>query len=141
MSIFAKAASITLIIWLTTFIAITNIALVKESLSINTLGLFGDSFGALNALFSGLAMAGAFSAAFTQHKQLKITIADSNRNARLIALSELLKEYNSNLDRLVSAINNSTNPQDKIKFGRDFESYQQKKETIIAELENLTHLK
>lgn len=144
MPVFLKAITTTLVMWVLTFILIvltSNIACLEGPLNIQTLGSFGDSFGVLNSLFSGLAMAGAFSAVLIQHKQLKTTIADSNRNARLIALSELLKEYSSNLERLVNANNNSTNYQDQIKFGRDFESYQQKKEAIIVELESLTHLK
>jgi ABC-type multidrug transport system fused ATPase/permease subunit len=56
-------------------------------------GLFGDMFGAVNALFSGLAFAGIVFTLFQQRKQNAISAAANERAARLSAMSVLVTAY------------------------------------------------
>lgn len=71
-------------------------------------GTFGDSFGIVNALFTGLAFSGLIVTIMLQYEEIKIQQKDlqesrlqfarsadaQERTARLAAASELLKEYN-----------------------------------------------
>jgi len=71
-------------------------------------GTFGDSFGIINALFTGLAFSGLIVTIMLQYEAIKIQQQDlqesrqqfarsadaQERTARLAAASELLKEYN-----------------------------------------------
>ena len=71
-------------------------------------GTFGDSFGIINALFTGLAFSGLIVTIMLQYEEIKIQQQDllesrqqfarsadaQERTARLAAASELLKEYN-----------------------------------------------
>lgn len=56
-------------------------------------GQFGDMFGAINALFSGLALGGVIYAVFIQHAQLKTQERDLQLNARLNAMAALIAAY------------------------------------------------
>ncbi len=63
-------------------------------------GTFGDMFGAVNALFSGLAFLGVIYALLLQHDELDLTKAEFSRNAhaqkevaQLQALTLLFQEY------------------------------------------------
>ncbi len=47
-------------------------------------GLFGDSFGALNTIFSGIALIGVVIALYLQQKQLKIQKNDNEQNLSLV---------------------------------------------------------
>jgi len=74
----------------------------------NNPGTFGDSFGIVNALFTGLAFSGLIVTIMLQYEEIKIQQQDllesrqqfarsadaQERTARLAAASELLKEYN-----------------------------------------------
>ena len=59
----------------------------------STRGQFGDMFGAINALFSGLALAGVIYAVFLQRAQIAIQERDLRLNARLNALAALIAAY------------------------------------------------
>ena len=56
-------------------------------------GQFGDMFGAINALFSGLALGGVIYAVLIQHAQLKAQERDLKLNARLNAMAALIAAY------------------------------------------------
>jgi len=67
---------------------------------------FGDMFGALNALFSGLALAGVIYAVWIQTEDVKTnqahiekSIKASEISAKLAAYSTLLQEANNALER------------------------------------------
>ena len=84
------------------------------------LGKFGDSFGAVNALFTGLTFAGLIITILQQreeialqHKELVESRVQFERSAtaqetsaRFNALSELLKEYESQIGALEKQISN-----------------------------------
>ena len=69
-----KQVSIKTIIWFATIIVVVfwsvNFLLLK--LEANERGVFGDMFGAVNSLFSGLAFAGIIITIFLQSKELKL---------------------------------------------------------------------
>ena len=56
-------------------------------------GLFGDMFGAMNALFGGLAFAGIIYTILLQRVELSSNVAAAERTARLSAISALLTAY------------------------------------------------
>jgi len=81
--------------------------------SINKSGVFGDSFGLLTALFSGLAFSGVIITILLQKEELKLQrqelsnsriefekMATANdKSAKLSALSTLLLEYKSQIEK------------------------------------------
>jgi hypothetical protein len=92
-------------------------------------GTFGDMFGAVNALFSGLAFVGVIYALLLQHDELDQTKAEFSRNAQaqkeaaqLQALTLLFQEYkqlsdkkNEEISRVIgSPIASSTGFYDKL---------------------------
>jgi hypothetical protein len=56
-------------------------------------GLFGDMFGAVNALFAGLAFAGIVFTLFQQRTQNVLSASANERAARLSAMSVLVTAY------------------------------------------------
>lgn len=56
-------------------------------------GLFGDMFGALNALFSGLAFAGIVYTLIQQRAQSALDASANERASRLSAISVLVNAY------------------------------------------------
>jgi len=82
-----------------------------SELSISKSGVFGDSFGALTSLFSGLASAGMIVTLLMQREELglqrKEMIASrlaQEQSARLSALSTLLQEYKKQIELNESAM-------------------------------------
>lgn len=83
-----------------------------QEFSVEKAGVFGDSFGLVNALFSGFAFAGVIITMLLQKEQLGLQLnelsesskqfertADAQeRTAFLTAQSELLREYNENMN-------------------------------------------
>lgn len=72
-------------------------------------GLFGDMFGAVNALFSGLAFAGIVFTLIQQRKQNALSASENERAARLSAMSVLVAAYSERaryLDSRASADSN-----------------------------------
>lgn len=77
----------------------------------NNLGTFGDSFGVVNALFTGLTFSGLIITLLQQREEIKIQKEDlldsrkefkrsadaQEKTARLTAFSDLLKEYNEKI--------------------------------------------
>lgn len=70
-----------------------NIAVWASLPSWNERGLFGDMFGAVNALFSALAFAAVAYAIFLQRNQLVAQERDLILSARLNATSALIAAY------------------------------------------------
>ena len=58
-----------------------------------TRGQFGDVFGVVNALFSGLAFAGIVYTILTQREESSFNAAAAERAARLSAMSVLVAAY------------------------------------------------
>ena len=83
--------------------------------SIEKLGVFGDSFGVLTSLFSGLAFAGMIVTILLQHNELKLQREELKRNseaqdtqAKLAALTALLSEYKSQAKLFESILEDGT---------------------------------
>ncbi|MGY6274540.1 hypothetical protein [Methylomonas sp. MgM2] len=78
-------------------------------------GEFGDSFGVINVLFTGLAFSGLIVAILQQQEEIKIQ-RDANKKAeeiqnnaiKISAYSELLKEYNGQIQALQILISEAT---------------------------------
>lgn len=65
-------------------------------------GLFGDMFGAMNALFSGLAFAGIVYTILFQRAEFSSNAAAVERSARLSAMSVLVSAYSERVRYLDS---------------------------------------
>ena len=75
-----------------------------NEVSLDRSGLFGDSFGALTSLFSGLAFAGIIATLLLQREDLKLARAEAKNNEflqkeniRINALTVLLDEYRTQI--------------------------------------------
>ncbi len=120
-----------------------------SSFSIDRAGLFGDSFGVLNSLFSGLAFAGIIITILLQKEELKLQRLELARSssaqelsARLTALSELLSNYKSgiavNADTLNKMHGSITNDE-KIRINLEIKDLASKRDAVLAELELLVN--
>ena len=127
-----------------------------SELSINKSGVFGDSFGALTALFSGLAFAGMIVTILLQGRELKLQRRDIRKNriehqrsaaarersARLVALSTLLAEYKHRIElneeslRRVSDHTTGT----AMALQQENQKIIEKRDEIIGELERIIHV-
>ena len=136
------------------FVAIYCLSLIWfiwpiSELSLDRSGLFGDSFGVLTSLFSGLAFAGLIITMLLQkeelglqRKELEETRGEFKKgnkiqtmNARLNALSTLMSEYNSQIAIVNDYVsNNEYTPKGWIE-SRDEQT--EKKNKIMLELEKL----
>ncbi|CVE52083.1 hypothetical protein [Serratia marcescens] len=93
---------------------------VSETDSLSSLGSFGDSFGILNALFSGLGFSGLLITLFYQQRQIN---SQENESKKQDAISSQL-QYEETLHKLISLFH-STMKEVKINyeggelFGRD----------------------
>jgi hypothetical protein len=124
-----------------------------SELSINKSGVFGDSFGALTALFSGLAFGGMIVTILLQSKELKLqryeirksreefrrSISAQERNARLAAIAALLEEYKNRLKINDEAFLRITDLSTKPAIALQEESLKiiEKRDRIIRELEGI----
>lgn len=91
---------------------------ISTPLSVGSGGVFGDSFGILTALFSGLAFAGIIITILLQRIELKLQRKElrdnriefsksaeaQKKNAQLVALTTLLHEYDSQHSRNVDLL-------------------------------------
>ncbi len=128
------------------------------------LGTFGDSFGVVNTLFTGLTFSGLIINLLQQREEIKIQKEDllesrkqfsrsadaQEKTARLTAFSGLLKEYNEQIETLSIRISESENRPSKDDYLRDvlnnsppykhpmtdkLEELKTKKSNILEELE------
>ena len=90
-------------------------------------GLFGDMFGAMNALFSGLAFAGIIYTILMQRSEFSMNVSTSERTVRISAISSLLTAYTER----VRYLDSRASPQ-----GNKVIELQSKIEKIITQLED-----
>lgn len=93
---------------------------VSETDSLSSLGSFGDSFGILNALFSGLGFSGLLITLFYQQRQIN---SQENESKKQDAISSQL-QYEETLHKLISLFQSTMkeikiNYEDDELFGRD----------------------
>jgi predicted aspartyl protease len=89
-------------------------------------GLFGDTFGAMNALFSGLAFAGIVYTILVQRSEITSSASATERAARLSAMSVLVAAYTERARYLDSR----ASPDSRL-----VQSYQAKLEKLGTDLE------
>lgn len=93
---------------------------VSETDSLSSLGSFGDSFGILNALFSGLGFSGLLITLFYQQRQINSQENDSKKQDKISSLLQ----YEETLHKLISLFQNTMieakiNYEGNELFGRD----------------------
>jgi hypothetical protein len=71
-------------------------------------GTFGDMFGAVNSLFSGLAFAGVIYAILLQRRELQETREELRRTADAQERSEMIARENSYLSAMAAILNAET---------------------------------
>ena len=76
---------------------------VSETDSLSSLGSFGDSFGVLNALFSGLGFSGLLITLFYQQRQINSQENESKKQDRISSLLQ----YEETLNKLISLFQNT----------------------------------
>ncbi len=130
----------------------------------SNLGTFGDSFGIVNTLFTGLTFSGLIINLLQQREEIKIQKEDllesrkqfsrsadaQEKTARLTAFSDLLNEYNEQIKILSIRISESENHPSKDNYLREvlnnsppykhpmadkLEELKTKKSNILEELE------
>lgn len=118
-----KRVAYALVIGITVSVVIYGAAVVYivwpvNELSIANAGTFGDSFGLLTALFSGLAFAGVIITILLQRDELRLQRQEmkenrkefsksanaQERSAQLSALSALLNECDSRLNKEIESL-------------------------------------
>ncbi len=68
-------------------------------LSIEKAGQFGDSFGVITGLFSGLAFSGVLVTLYLQREEMKRSVQEHSQNTKLTALAALLGVYHEIADK------------------------------------------
>lgn len=121
-------------------------------ITIEKAGVFGDSFGLLTSLFSGLAFYGIIITILLQREELqlqRIELARASeaqeRSARLMALSDLLKDYKDNIkinaENLNKMINSGAYDSKEIdNVRKDLQEDKLKRDKVLEELEKLVNL-
>jgi hypothetical protein len=121
-----------------------------ENYSISNAALYGDSFGILNALFSGLAFAGIIITILLQREELKLQRNELARasvaqesNARLAALSLLLNDYKTRISVNSDTINEMHGYQtteQNAQINEEINELCAKRDLVIGELEKITSI-
>lgn len=124
-----------------------------SELSISKSGVFGDSFGALTALFSGLAFAGMIVTILLQSRELKLqrseikqsreeyrrSAAAQEMTARLAAITALLDEYKIRLkineDAMQRITDHTTGP--AMALQKEDQEIIRNRDELIRELERV----
>lgn len=109
-------------------------------------GVIGDSFGALNTLFVGLALAGLAVNIYLQNAQLRklehkeqVNELQLAAQAEALRLTALLNYYNNEIDRLErlsERLSSFKDDETRSKFWTRFEEIKSKREEIVS---SLTH--
>jgi hypothetical protein len=86
--------------WLIYFGLILLIAVKNDALSIATMGQAGDSFGPLNALFSGLAFAALIISLHRQEQEIRQIKANNRSQKVLTEFNTLLSHHLSNISQM-----------------------------------------
>ncbi|GMV70173.1 MAG: hypothetical protein DYG93_07685 [Leptolyngbya sp. PLA2] len=89
-----------LVLWAVVFLLSLSAYYCGDASSSPKWGQFGDAFGSVNALFSGLALLGVVAALLLQHKDIEVqskSLAESARlqviQARIAANAEMLRAW------------------------------------------------
>ena len=109
------------------------------------LGTFGDSFGALNTLFSGLALSGLAVSILLQISELKKlqskevdTAAQVAAQSNTLRITALLHYYNNEIDRLERLSHLLSDEEDEKKtlekFWARFEELRNKRDDLVKEI-------
>ena len=138
-------AVISLVLFYAIFLVIVSWPI--NDFSIDKAGLFGDSFGVLNSLFSGLAFAGIIVTVLLQKEELKLQRKElarsslaQDRTARLMALTELLANYKSNIKINSGTLNDmvgALTQEQLTSINQETDKLVVKRDRIIVELEAL----
>lgn len=97
---FGLAAVFVITVWLISWALITwQLGNPKEP------GLFGDMFGAANALFSGLAFAGVIVAILMQRDELRLQREEIRLQRKELARSALAQEAQAEILRITAVLN------------------------------------
>lgn len=117
------------------------------SLTIEKAGQFGDSFGVITCLFSGLAFSGVLVTLFLQRQANKNSQIEHNQNIKLTALSALLSVYNElattkETEFLKFVTTSSANYDSTVasRLESELSSIKQTRDRIYAELEKAAGL-
>lgn len=78
------------VIWAISFFAIFAVVKFGFGSGLAETGLIGDTFGAINSLFSGLALAGVLGALYLQGKEIKEARGDAVIQTEIASISTLL---------------------------------------------------
>ena len=117
-------------------------------LSLNKSGVFGDSYGALTSLFSGLAFSGMLIAILLQRDELKDnreefkkSVQAQNTNAKLNALTTILHEYKERIkkndENLHSQSQGNVTAALNSPLMKENQDLIRRKEIVIREIENI----
>ena len=122
-----------------------------QELSVAKSGVFGDSFGLLNALFSGLAFAGVIVTILLQKNELQLQRRElresreqfkrgasaQERSARISALSALLIEYKEQIAKYEHSLRNNLYGRSHVeRLQRELAELHEKKNETVEDLEN-----
>ena len=123
-----------------------------EAVNIEKVGVFGDSFGLLTSLFSGLAFYGIIVTILLQREELqlqRVELARSSeaqeRAARLMALNELLSDYKQRIAISAESCNKMAGstgfPPEALERENDsIKFYAKKRDAVLKELEDIVKL-
>ncbi len=96
--IFVGVALFVIVLWITNCLLLVDNTDPETNNSLGDRGTFGDMFGAVNALFSGLAFAGLIVTLIMQHDELRLQREEiNNTNKELAGQKKEFEEQNKNL--------------------------------------------
>ncbi len=119
-----------------------------DTLSISNAALYGDSFGILNSLFSGLAFAGIIITILLQRDELRLQREELSRaskaqetSARMAALTLLIEDYKSRIAVNADTTNKMDGyqmPDQKRELIEETKELCKKRDLVLSELESIT---
>lgn len=119
-----------------------------SALSIEKAGQFGDSFGVVASLFSGLAFSGVLITLILQREEIKRSELEHTQNKRLTALAALLGVYSELADKKQAELDRHLSQPDLGDTGTigemlkdELEDILNKRNSIYRELESAAELK
>lgn len=120
-----------------------------SAISIEKAGQFGDSFGIVTCLFSGLAFSGVLITLYLQREAIKRSEHEHAQNTKLTALAALLGVYHELADKKQKELEmNASKPPVPGSSGQVLSAYQDElnhilktRDSIYTELEKAANLK
>ena len=111
--------------------------------SLEKAGLLGESFGVLNTLFSGLALAGIVISLFIQnnelaqsHQRFEVTIENDKTISKLNVMACVVNEYNTRINELNDEISKNSLPLTDNKY-HQVKELSKKKDAILKNMEQI----